>query len=39
MNLEHDYKSDIEDSESQNVTLEDLIAVTYGAQDTMSLTQ
>ena len=38
--LHHDYNSDSEEDESQNVTLEDLIAVTYGPhEDTMTLTQ
>ena len=36
--LHHDYNSDSEEDESQNVTLEDLIAVTYGADDSMTLT-
>ena len=35
--LDQDYNSDSEEDETQNVTLEDLIAVTYGDQ-TMSLT-
>ena len=35
--LDQDYHSDSEENETQNVTLEDLIAVTYGDQ-TMSLT-
>ena len=35
--MDQDYHSDSEENETQNVTLEDLIAVTYGDQ-TMSLT-
>ena len=37
--LEQDYKSEhSEDNDSQNVTLEDLIAVTFGAEDTLDFT-
>lgn len=37
--LDHDYQSDSEEDESQNVTLEDLIAVTYGPNDSMTFSQ